>query len=141
MRGYQTVPALMPDGLYEVGDDFPGSEALCGRIFQQYHQAAIAALERGSGLAVDYAELPGAVAGKIASHFGLTLGDGDTALLAGAAGYDAKAPHLAFVSDTEQKQSEASAAICEAARLYLERSHARLTTLAGASRLASSRAG
>jgi hypothetical protein len=114
MRGYQTVPSLVPSGLYGIGEDLPGPEALCAHIFAKHHEAAIQALAEAQGMAVDYADLPGALANRIAPHFGLALTPAERAALEHAGRRDAKAPAAFFVPDSAQKTSAASSSIRDA---------------------------
>jgi len=133
MRGYQTVPALMPPGLYALDQASTAApEHLCAGILAQFHTAAIAALEAGDGIAIDYADLPGAVAARVAPHFGLALSDAERAMLERAARGDAKAPDRAFTPDASSKQAQASPAVRAAAREHLSPLHERLRALGGA---------
>lgn len=128
MRGYQTVPALMPDGLYGIDDDdCAGPEDLCARIFARYHAAALGALAGPGGIAIDYAGLPAALPDRIAPHFGLSLTSAERAALERAGQRDAKAPTTPFVPDGMRKQTAASTAARDAARRHLDALHARLS--------------
>ncbi|WP_313535289.1 hypothetical protein [Sphingomonas sp.] len=131
MRGYQTVPALVPSGLYDIGDDQPGPEELCARILANHHSAALRALAAPHGLAIDYASLPGALIAAIAPHFDMSLGSADRAALGLASRGDAKAPLDVFVPDHIRKREEASPAVRDAARRNLQALHAELAVAAG----------
>lgn len=131
MRGSQTVPALMPSGLYGIDDDVAGPEDLCARIFAQFHDAALRVLAEPEGLAIDYASLPDALADSIAPHFGLSLSHAERAALARASGRNAKAPADPFVPDGARKRNEASEATLEAARRHLQALHDALIVAAG----------
>jgi hypothetical protein len=126
MRGYQTVPELVPSGLYDLGTALPGPESLCARIFAKHHEAAIQALANPQGLAVEYAGLPDALAERIAPHFGIHLTLEARSALQRAGRRDAKAPAALFVPDAARKQKDASPAILEAARRHLDALHAEL---------------
>ena len=128
MRGYQTVPELVPDGLYgAVADPSAGPEAQCASILARYHDAAIDALANGDGgLAVDYAQLPAAFEGRIAPHFGLSLSESERARVSVRAARDAKFIDSRFVPDGTIKQREAGAAVSAAVARYLSASHAAL---------------
>lgn len=131
MRGYQTVPDLMPDGLYNaIGEASSGPEAQCASILAQYHKAAIEALATGEGIAVDYAELPAAFERRIVPHFGLSLSDSERPCVAARGARDAKFPDSRFVPDGKTKQREAGAAVSAAAVRYLSASHAALRNYA-----------
>ena len=62
-------------------------------------------------LLVHYRELPGAVWGRIASHFGLAFSDDEIGRLRAAATVDAKNPKQRFEPDTESKNREATESI------------------------------
>ncbi|OAN63891.1 hypothetical protein A7X12_19000 [Sphingomonas sp. TDK1] len=126
MRGYQTVPSLVPGGLYGIDDDLPGPEDLCARIFAKHHEAAIQALARWHGLVIDYADLPEAFVDRIAPHFRLSLTCAERAAVERAGRWDAKAPADLFVPDSAQKQHRASRAVLEAVRRNLRDLHAEL---------------
>lgn len=120
MRGYHTVPALIPAGLYDLGPlEARAPEMQCAKIFAEYHAAAISGLststEGAAGLAVDYSTLPEAFETRIAPHFGLHLSDGDRERVSASALRDAKAPESHFAADSLAKQQEAGPAIRAAA--------------------------
>jgi hypothetical protein len=125
MRGYQTVPDLVPAGLYgAVEEASSGPEAQCASILARYHGAAIEALANGDGIAIDYAELPAAFERRILPHFGLSLSDSERALVTARAAQDAKFLDSRFVPDGKAKQQEAGAAVSAAAARYLSACHA-----------------
>ncbi|MET3724323.1 aspartyl beta-hydroxylase [Sphingomonas trueperi] len=126
MRGYQTVPSLVPPGLYGIGDDLPGPEELCARIFAKHHEAAIRALAGSLGMAIDYADLPDALVDRIAPHFGLSLTQVEKAAVADASRRDAKAPECLFARDGERKKSLASDAVLAAVRRHVSELHAEI---------------
>lgn len=131
MRGYQTVPALMPPGLYAVDDlGAAAPELLCARILAQFHEAALPALQTREGIAIDYAALPGAVAERIVPHFGLNLSEAEHAAMARVSLRDAKAQDSSFTPDAESKREAAGEAVRSAAEEHLARLHCTLTSLA-----------
>ena len=124
MRGYQTVPSLVPAGLYGLVEGASaGAEAQCASILARYHDAAIEALADGDGIAVDYAELPAAFEQRILPHFGLRLSDLERARVTARAARDAKFPDSRFAPDSQIKRQEAGAAVGIAAARYLSTSH------------------
>lgn len=130
MRGYQTVPGLVPDGLYGPADEIPvAAEEQCAVIFARYHAAAIGALRNGDGIAVDYAALPEAFEQRIAPHFGLDLTSAERARVVARVSRDAKFPNSRFEPDGKGKRSEAGAAIGDAVARYLAGPHAELRAL------------
>lgn len=126
LRGYQTVPELVPSGLYGIGDDLPGPEDLCARILAKHHEAAIRALAGAQGMAIHYASLPDALADRLAPHFGLSLTRDERAAVARASRRNAKAPEQLFVPDGVRKHVDASPAILEAVRCHLAALHGKL---------------
>jgi mannose-6-phosphate isomerase-like protein (cupin superfamily) len=70
-------------------------------------RAALDARSEPGGLFVDYTELPQAITGKIAAHFGMPLSEADYLLIREASQVDAKRPSNTFVPDTEAKRQAA----------------------------------
>lgn len=128
MRGYQTVPDLVPGGLYDAVEEASSRpETQCASILARYHDAAIDALANGDGgIAVDYAQLPAAFERRIVPHFGLRLSDSERARVTARAARDAKFPDSGFLPDRKIKQQEAGAAVSMAAARYLSAGHAAL---------------
>lgn len=100
-RGFHVLPGSLPSSLLgwspgpEDGDDLDGYAArVLGRLCR-------AAVEHGGpdGIAVDHAELPGAVAERIAPHLGLPVGPAERVAMAEVATRDAKNPELAHGPD------------------------------------------
>lgn len=129
MRGYQTVPDLVPAGLYggAMGEVEPAMQ--CAAILAQYHAAAIDALQGGGGLAIDYATLPDAFEARIVPHFGIRLSGAERMRVAERATRDAKFPESRFAPDDEAKPRESGAAIGGAVARYLADLHVGLCGL------------
>lgn len=128
MRGMQTIPELMPPGLYDIGDiDGVGVEDICARILANICDAAVAGAD-GKALIMPYDQLAAAVPGAIARHFGLALGDADRAAIARSMRRDAKEPIADFAPDTTAKQAEATPQV-HAASALLRDSYRRLRAL------------
>jgi hypothetical protein len=87
--------------------------------------AAVAGLAAGGGLAVDYRDLPGALAAMLA-HLGLAAGGADLTALAAR---DAKRPAEPFAGDAAAKQAAASPAIRAAAAAHVAPIYARLAPM------------
>lgn len=102
--------------------------AICERAL------AAAGAEPDRGLLVSYAELPEAVATRIAPHFGVQPSAGDIAAMAEAARRDAKASGHAFVADSDAKRASASPQTRAAAEGRLAETWARLEAARGARR-------
>jgi hypothetical protein len=115
-RGPQTVPQLMPPAFYglEAAPDDP-AEDYCARVLERIASAALE--HREGGLAVDYSELPAAVAERILPHFGVRA-DGEA--MAAAARRDAKDPNRVFRPDSAEKRTAASDSVKAAAAAHLD---------------------
>jgi hypothetical protein len=83
----------------------------------------------GRGLFVHYRELPAAIFGSIARHFGLELTPAEIATMTGAARFDAKSPSFVFERDSDAKQREASDEIRDLARVWLAEPYERLESI------------
>jgi len=83
----------------------------------------------GSGLLVNYSELPDAVWDRILPHFGVVCSRSDRVAMTAAARRDAKAPTFAFAPDVAAKQHGATAATRAAADKYLRQIYRRLEAL------------
>lgn len=129
-RGYQTVPALVPAGLY--GETPPPSEPAqeCARILAVHHLAALEALDGGGGIAVDYATLHEAFETRVAPHFDVELSKAERRRLAARASRDAKAIDRPFVPDAAQKRAQADAGVRRAAGEHLGDLHTALLAAA-----------
>ncbi|RSV39700.1 aspartyl beta-hydroxylase [Sphingomonas sp. ABOLE] len=130
LRGYQTIPELVPSRLYGIEGDMPEPAELCARILAKHHEAAIWALARPLGLAIDYAGLPDALTERIAPHFGLSLTREERAAVGRTSRRDAKAPAKLFSPDGERKHVDASPTILEAARRHVGELHGKLRSAA-----------
>lgn len=131
MRGYQTVPSLMPTGIYGAADTQEVSpEALCARILAQYHMAAIEGLSHGDGIAIDYGSLPRTFLSHIDSHFRLNLSPEDRKAVTHRAAYDAKSTERRFAPDGAAKRRSVTEAASKAAEAHLAGPHALLEALA-----------
>jgi hypothetical protein len=75
-----------------------GREQWCQRVIAGFLAAAESFRDDPKGLLVDYSELPGAMWNRIATHFGISLGEADVARMREAAQYDSKNPGTAFPS-------------------------------------------
>lgn len=92
-RGMHTVPDLLPPSVFGLrdADTMPAAD-YCARILGKVCESAVALHAQGGGLLVNYRELPDAVGGRIAPHFGLPRG----ARMTERAAFDAKTPGLVF---------------------------------------------
>jgi hypothetical protein len=106
--GRQAVPGLMePRRLGLAGDAVGlGRDEWCARALAAMCRSALAARGDPWGLWVDYRELPDAVPGRIARHFGIESDDAGAARMRQAATLDAKNPVAVFEPDSAGKQAE-----------------------------------
>ncbi|MGO9261741.1 MAG: aspartyl/asparaginyl beta-hydroxylase domain-containing protein [Bryobacteraceae bacterium] len=73
-----------------------GREEWCARVIAGFLEAAEAFRGDPDGLFVDYAELPGAVWGPMASHFGVRFSEEERTHMREAARFDSKSPGQLF---------------------------------------------
>jgi hypothetical protein len=106
-RGAHTVRGVLPDAMYGVDAEVPDDE-YCAIVLRRTCEAAVSAFARGGGRLVNYADLPAALETQILPHFGEAPSAADRALMARAAGRDAKTPWQDFDADTDAKRREAS---------------------------------
>ncbi len=76
----------------------------CERVLSGYFQAAMEFRADPKGLFIDYRELPGAITGAIAAHFGLGLSAEDAARVEAATRINAKSPSEVFADDRAEKR-------------------------------------
>ncbi|HEY0301193.1 MAG TPA: hypothetical protein VGC36_07675 [Rhizomicrobium sp.] len=96
-RGIQTLPEYLPPALFGLElDDGGRPEDYCARVLARTCEAVLEPFAQGGGLLVKYSQLPGALWTAILPHFGIAPDADDRARMAVTAGFDAKAPQLAF---------------------------------------------
>lgn len=76
----------------------------CARVLGDFMAAALCFRDDPNGMFVDYRELPGAIRGKIARHFGLELSAKDAARVEAATRQDSKNPLVDFSTDPEESR-------------------------------------
>jgi hypothetical protein len=112
--GYHMIPStLTPD---ELGID--ASAVTSETTLQQYGAAvlgrllecAVAGMDDGPALLVDYRELPDAITTRVAPWFGIEIDDSETDRLMALAGRDAKNEAIPFEPDTAAKRGAATPA-------------------------------
>jgi len=121
-RGSQMVPGMIKNALphttFEEALRLPPEE-YCARVLEACCSAALENASDPLGLLVNYEQLPDAVTGSIARHFGISLAADEVAKMEHAAQFDAKSPSLFFESDRARKQDEASDRIRYVAEKWL----------------------
>ena len=109
--GMQAIPGLMDPAVFGLSDEertLPRQQ-WCIKVIESFMTAALQFREDPKGLFVNYNELPAAVSGTIARHFGLELTGGDKARVEAATRLDAKNPFAEFESDADEKKKRARA--------------------------------
>jgi hypothetical protein len=105
--GRQALPGAMDPSILGMRlADITGLTRLqwCMQVLENFMNAALSFRDDPQGMFVDYRELPGAVCGRIAKHFGLELNAEDEARIREAARADAKNPWAEYIDDREIKR-------------------------------------
>jgi hypothetical protein len=76
-------------------------------VLQKICESALQYRDDPRGLFVDYRQLPEAMWGGVARHFGLDLLEDDVARMRDALRFHAKSPGVPFAADSAGKQAEA----------------------------------
>ncbi|WP_339464021.1 sulfotransferase family protein [Pseudomonas sp. EA_65y_Pfl2_P74] len=105
--GMHMVPGMLGDCVLEDGLPFEGREDFIARRLGRLLEAGRRQCEVSGGLPVNYSELPGAMAGRLASFFQLSAEQLQQAFAATA--QHAKQPSRTFVADSDEKRGAASA--------------------------------
>ncbi|MBL9132710.1 MAG: sulfotransferase [Verrucomicrobiaceae bacterium] len=120
--GYSLIPGAMQDFLpqfdVQTAVSMPQADYIA-QVLAACCQAALNQLPCANGLAIDYRELPGAITGRIARHFGLDLSPVETATMRTAETVHSKSPREPFSPDSQDKQQSATAAIHTACANWL----------------------
>jgi hypothetical protein len=122
-RGSQMVPGamdtLLPGVSFTEEVQMPAEE-YCARVLARFCSSALKYAGSKKALLVNYDQLPGAVAGGIGTHFGVTFTRDEIDRMNSASKFDAKTPQIFFESDTERKRTGASGAAREAAARWVD---------------------
>ena len=115
-----TVPGMVPiHGLDSSPADCAANRMeYAARILQAICQAARGRIGDG-GLALNYSDLPDAVFGRLAAHFGCTWDERESALLRAASRLDAKSPQSLFTPNAAREPAEASPQVRDLAARYM----------------------
>lgn len=129
-RSLHTVPGMLPPGIVAIEEPWRQSpERYTALVLAQMAETVIRHWPMGSGLLVDYVEMPGAVLDRIAPHFGLVPSINQREAMALVATRSAKTPQDRFVADTATKRNAATPAMIDAARILVDPVYRRLTAL------------
>ena len=109
--GIHMVPGMI--GVSGLDDELPvdGREDYIARRVGRLLALGLEQCREFAGIAVNYSELPGAMAGRLAGFFGLD--DAQREQVFAAVGQHAKQPAEVFVEDSDSKRREASAQLRE----------------------------
>lgn len=104
--GMHMVPGMLGDCVLDDGLPFAGREDFIARRLGRLFEAGYIHCRDGSGLVVNYSELPEAMAGRLAGFFRLNAEQCQRMLA--ATSQHAKQPSQRFFADGEDKRREAS---------------------------------
>jgi hypothetical protein len=108
--GLHTAPGVMnPEALGMRPEDVTAltRQQWCARVLEGFLVEALRHRGDPKGMFVEYRELPGAICGKIMSHFELRLTPEDEARVRAATLIDAKNPGMVFTGDREEVRQQA----------------------------------
>jgi hypothetical protein len=109
--GMHMVPGMIGASGLDDGLPFEGTEDYIARRLGRLLEFGLAQCRAFGGMVVNYSELPGAMAGRLAEFFGLD--DLQREQVFAAVGRHAKQPSEVFVGDSDDKRREASALLRE----------------------------
>lgn len=122
-RGAYMIPGvvkgILPDLSFEEAIRLPAEE-YCARMLAAICRAVREPLKNGSGLAVNYMQLPGVMKTEILEHFRVGFTESELEKMFAATRVHSKNPSLNFTSDSESKKKEASAAAIAAAEKFAD---------------------
>jgi hypothetical protein len=135
--GRQTIPGAMDPVILGLDpNDVTGLSRTrwCARVLGNFCRRALDFREDPNGLFIDYRELPEAVTGPIAKHFGLVFQPGDESRMRETARFNAKNPSTSFESDTKAKQDTGKELLLDIAAARLDVCYEELRTASSAFR-------
>ncbi|HZX18692.1 MAG TPA: sulfotransferase family protein [Pseudomonas sp.] len=104
--GMHMVPGMIGASVLDDAIPFSSSEDFISRRLGKLLQKGLERCQEFSGVVVNYNELPDAMAGRLATFFGLNVDQ--CKLVFAAVGQHSKQPVQAFSCDSENKRQEAS---------------------------------
>jgi len=133
-RGMQMVPQFLSPSFYGIADEGIPDEDYCARVLAVICRAVVDHQERacgdlGSGLILNYRQLPDAVWTAIMPHFGMSCSAEEQATMRQATQPNAKSPGTPFAGDSDAKQREATTKVRRAADRHLGEIYNRLEDL------------
>ncbi|ROM77368.1 sulfotransferase family protein [Pseudomonas brassicacearum] len=129
--GMHMVPGMIGASVLDDGLPFSHPEDFIPRRLGRLLQVGLVHCQALAGLAVNYSELPEAMAGRLAAFF--RLNDGQCRQVFATAGQHAKQPAQVFAGDSEDKRREASPLLRERVMSWAQGPYEALETLRGRS--------
>jgi hypothetical protein len=107
-RAYWTMPGIVPvRGVPLTPAAFADHDEYLADLLLAICQAAFRHAHEPGAMLLNYTELPDAVYGRLARHFGCTWTGDEIEAMKQASSRDAKAPATAFAPDSERKRQDA----------------------------------
>jgi hypothetical protein len=109
--GRLTIPGALDPGIFGLEPAAVtglSREIWCARVLAAIFRAALAARSDPKALCIEYRDLPEAVFGSIARHFGLLPSAAEAVRMRDVTAFDANNPALWFTSDSQRKQATAT---------------------------------
>jgi len=121
-RGVHTIPgavgSIVPDLDLAQAIQIPGEE-YCAMVLARICESVLKFSLGEKGMFVNYSELPNAVSGIIAKHFGIEFSKEDLERMTSTTKFHAKTPQMEFTEDARTKQDSASEAVRKATERWL----------------------
>lgn len=102
------------------------AEEYCARVLARFCELALKYSDSGRSILVEYTDLPVAITGRIAEHFGTAFSSADIERMNELTGFDAKTPGMTFTSDSASKRESANDLALRAAEELVEPIYRRL---------------
>jgi hypothetical protein len=121
-RGVHTIPgavgSIVPDLDLAQALQMPAEE-YCAMVLARICESVLRFSPGDKGMFVNYSELPGAVTGVIAKHFGIEFSKEAFEKMTSTTKFHAKTPQMEFKDDSRMKQDSADEAVRNAAEHWL----------------------
>jgi len=128
--GMQAIPDFVQPAWFGLEpDEGLFSERYCARVIGRICEAVLQPYDDGSGLLVNYDQLPEALWTAILPHFGVPCGDTERKVMAERARQDSKAPDTDFSRDSGNRRRKIQEAVKPIAEEYLRDVYDRLEAL------------
>ena len=114
------VSQVTKPGMLGVGKAARSRAEACASVLASICRSALVFRDDPKGMFVNYAQLPDAVWGKIAGHFGISLSEDELACMRSAGAIDAKSGGPTFEPDGDRKRRSATPEMLALTRELLE---------------------